>query len=65
MLADAIDRRTSLPRPLRVLMVASEVAPLARAGGLGDVVQGLARALGSMGVEVVIVTPYYGVTSLD
>lgn len=65
MLADAIDRRTSLPRPLRVLMVASEVAPLARAGGLGDVVHGLARSLGAMGVEVVIVTPLYGITALD
>jgi starch synthase len=65
MLADAIDPKTSLPRPLRVLMVAAEVTPLARAGGLGDVIHGLSCALGAMGVEVVIVTPLYGVTSLD
>lgn len=65
MLADAIDRKTSLPRPLRVLMVAAELAPLARSGGLGDVIHGLSCALGAIGVEVVIVTPYYGVTSLE
>jgi starch synthase len=57
MVADAYDAKTSLPRPLRVLMVSAELAPFARAGGLGDVIQGLSRALGTMGVEIVVVAP--------
>ena len=59
MVADAYDIRTALPRPLRVLMVSAELAPVSRAGGLGDVMQGLSRALGAMGVEVVVVSPLY------
>jgi starch synthase len=47
---------------LRVLMIASEVESLARTGGLGDAVESLSRALGSLGCDVVIVTPRYGVT---
>jgi starch synthase len=65
MIPDAYDSKTSMPRPLRVLIVSAELAPFARAGGLGDVMQGLSRALGDMGVEVVVATPYYGVTRLD
>ena len=65
MIADAYDAKTALPRPLRVLIVSAELAPFARAGGLGDVMQGLSRALGSMGVETVVATPYYGITSLE
>ncbi len=60
MVADAYDIRTALPRPLRVLMVSAELAPFARAGGLGDVIQGLSRALGAMGVEIVVVSPLHG-----
>lgn len=63
--ADAYDRKTALPRPLRVLMVAAEIAPFARSGGLGDVMQGLTQSLGAMGVDVVVATPLYRVTSLD
>lgn len=62
MVADAYDARTALPRPLRVLMVAAELAPFARAGGLGDVIQGLSRALGTMGVEIVVVAPLHAST---
>ncbi len=43
-------------------MVASEVAPFARTGGLGDVVGGLSSALAALGCDVVIVTPRYNVT---
>jgi starch synthase len=43
-------------------MIASEVESLARTGGLGDAVESLSRALGSLGCDVVIVTPRYGVT---
>ncbi len=43
-------------------MVSSEVASLARTGGLGDVVEALARSLAARGADVVVVTPKYGVT---
>jgi len=49
-------------RPARILMVSSEVESLARTGGLGDVVEALSRSLSSLGVDVVVVTPKYGVT---
>lgn len=65
MIPDAFDSRTLLPRPLRVLVVTAELAPFARAGGLGDVMQGLSRALGNLGVELVVVTPYYEQTRVD
>lgn len=51
-------------RPLRVLMISSEVESLARTGGLGDVVAALSRALAEAGKEVLVVTPLYGVTRL-
>ncbi|MFO0677436.1 MAG: glycogen/starch synthase [Polyangiaceae bacterium] len=49
-------------RPLRVLMVSSEVEGFARTGGLGDVLTGLSKALAARGADVVVVTPRYGVT---
>ena len=52
-----------MARPLRILMVSSEVESLARTGGLGDVVEALSRSLEASGdAEVVIATPRYGVT---
>jgi starch synthase len=50
--------------PLRVLMISSEVDPFARSGGLGDAVGGLSRALARLGADVVVVTPFYGVTKI-
>ena len=50
------------PGPVRVLMVSSEVESLARTGGLGDAVEALSRALASLGADVVVATPKYGVT---
>ena len=41
-------------------MVSSEVASLARTGGLGDVVEALSRTLAADGADVVVVTPRYG-----
>ena len=46
---------------MHVMFVASECAPLAQSGGLGDAVSGLARALGAMGHEVTVVIPAYRV----
>jgi len=42
-----------------VVMVASECAPAAKAGGLGDVVSGLSRELEIRGNEVEIILPKY------
>jgi starch synthase len=46
-------------RPLRILHVASEVAPYSKTGGLADVLGALPRALSELGHEVVVVTPLY------
>ena len=44
---------------MKIMFVASEFAPLAQSGGLGDAVSGLARALGALGHEVTCVLPAY------
>jgi starch synthase len=44
----------------RVLFVSAECSPLAQAGGLGDAVAGLAKAMLKRGHEVRIVMPLYG-----
>ena len=44
---------------MHVVMVASECAPVAKAGGLGDVIFGLSRELELRGHEVEIVLPKY------
>jgi starch synthase len=43
-----------------VVMVASELSPVAKAGGLGDMVFGLSREIEIRGNEVEIVLPKYG-----
>ncbi len=45
---------------MRILFIASECVPWAKAGGLGDVVAGLAPAVAALGHEVGIVLPRYG-----
>ncbi|MCD8238068.1 MAG: glycogen synthase GlgA [Clostridiales bacterium] len=44
---------------LKVLMVASEVSPFAKSGGLGDVTGSLPKALQNAGVEICVVFPKY------
>lgn len=50
---------TETDRPLLITHVASEMAPIAKAGGLGDVVTALGRAVQEEGHEVEIVIPKY------
>src|SRR5215471_16920328 len=44
---------------MRILMVASEVAPFAKTGGLADVLGALPAALVKLGEEVAVVMPRY------
>ena len=46
-------------KKLKVLMIASEVTPFAKSGGLADVAGSLPRALRALGHDVRIVMPYY------
>ena len=47
---------------MKILMVSSEAAPFAKAGGLGDAVAALSRALSRAGHDVRLVLPrYYGI----
>ena len=46
-------------QPLKIVFVASECAPLAKSGGLGDVVAGLSKALRALGHDARIVMPLY------
>jgi starch synthase len=50
---------------MKILMVASEAAPFAKTGGLADVVGSLPAALKSLGHEVAVLLPRYGVVDLS
>lgn len=58
-------RRPAAPaKGLRVLMIASELAPYSKTGGLADVAAALPKALGRAGHDVTVVTPRYrGITA--
>lgn len=46
---------------MRVLFVASELTPIAKVGGLGDVAGALPKALAALGVDIRVVLPHYEV----
>jgi starch synthase len=52
--------RWILKTPMKILMIATEVAPFAKTGGLGDVVGALSKELAGLGHEVRVVCPLYG-----
>ena len=45
---------------MRLLMVSAEYVPLAKTGGLGDMVASLSGALAARGPDVKVVMPFYG-----
>lgn len=53
------------PKPLQVVHFTAELAPIAKVGGLGDVVAGLARACLARGHDVVVLLPFYECLPLD
>ena len=46
---------------MKVLFVAAELNPIAKAGGLADVIGALPKALKKLGVDVRIIIPKYGI----
>ena len=49
-----------MKKRLKIVHIASEVAPFSKTGGLGDVSRSLPKALTRLGHEVIIITPLYG-----
>jgi starch synthase len=51
--------------PLKILFIASEIAPLVKTGGLADVAQALPKTLHGMGHDIRLAMPGYGAISLE
>jgi starch synthase len=49
-----------MTKKLKIVSIASEVAPFSKTGGLADVAKSLPKALKRLGHEVMVVTPFYG-----
>ena len=59
--SNSISQPPSKPvaNPVHVVHITAEMAPIAKVGGLGDVVTGLARATLSKGHQVSVIMPFY------
>ena len=53
------------PEQLKILILAAEVVPFAKVGGLADVVGALPKALRELGNDVRVVMPRYGQVKPD
>ncbi len=51
-----------MSKALKIVHIASEIAPFSKTGGLGDVSRSLPKALKRLGHEVILITPLYGQT---
>jgi len=49
---------------MKVLFIASECAPIAKVGGLADVVGSLPKSLKKIGVDISVLIPFYGAIKL-
>src|SRR5258708_20288971 len=47
-------------QPLKIYLLAAEIVPFAKAGGMADVVGALPKALKALGNDVRLVMPHYG-----
>jgi len=45
---------------LKILIAATEVTPIAKVGGLGDVIGALPKALNTLGLDARVIIPFYG-----
>lgn len=62
---EAIKKLIPKSKKLNILLVATETAPFAKAGGLGDVVHSLSLALKEIGQDARVMIPYYGTISRE
>jgi len=48
-----------MTKKLKIVSIASEVAPFSKSGGLADVARSLPKAIKRLGHEVIVITPMY------